>query len=236
MIRVIYILLGIAPSLVWLVYYLNKDADPEPKKSILKIYMGGALSAALAGILETILIRNWEGYYSAGIYPSALFFVAIAFIEEFAKYLPVRLEQWNNMEVDEPFDVAAYMITSAMGFAALENIFLFFTKRLRFMEIFFVSSFRFVGATFLHALCSGLLGYFIALSFYHRKTKKSLKARFLVVSGFIAATLLHALYNFSIIKVANQLRILFPLVLVGISALILSLSLKHLQKLKSICK
>lgn len=236
MIRIIYVVLGIAPSLIWLIYYLNKDIDPEPKKAILKIYIGGALAAVLAGALETALIRNWEGYYSAGIYPSIFFFTAVAFIEESAKYLPVKLVQLNNMEVDEPFDVAAYMITSGMGFAALENVLLFFTKRLRFMETFLVSSFRFIGATFLHALCSGLLAYFIAFSFYHSKTEKSLKPRVLVVSGFITATLLHVLYNFSIIKVANQFKVLFPLLLMGVSALILSVCLKRLQKLKSICK
>ncbi len=236
MIRIIYVALGIAPSLIWLIFYLNKDIYPEPKKAIFEIYLEGALAAVLAGLLETVLFKYWNGYQSTIAFSSAFLFVAVAFIEEFAKYLPVRLRRWSNMELDEPFDVAAYMITSAMGFAALENVLLFFTKRLRFMETFLVSSFRFVGATFLHALCSGLLGFFIALSFRYRKNGKDIKSRSMIIFGFAAATLLHALYNFSIIKVANQLKVVFPLLLIGTSALILSVSLKHLQKLKSVCK
>ena len=35
-----------------------------------------------------------------------------------------------------------------------------------FGETLSITLFRFLGATFLHALCSGVLGYFLALSFF----------------------------------------------------------------------
>ncbi len=236
MLQAAYIVLGTLPSAIWLLYYLGKDLNPEPKRIIVKIFMGGALVTILAGIAETILIKYAGSYYMEGVYPSILLFMAIAFTEEFAKFLPVRLGQWRHRELDEPIDVSQYMITSALGFAAAENIFLFFTKNLKFTETLFISRRRFVGATFLHVLCSGLLGYFIALSFYYGKTHKRIKSNLLIVAGFVVATLLHTFYNFSIIKLTNYSRGIFLIILIGASALVLSFSIKHLQKLKSICK
>ena len=40
---IIYVILGLLPSLTWLSYYLTKDLHPEPKKMILKIFLWGAL-------------------------------------------------------------------------------------------------------------------------------------------------------------------------------------------------
>jgi RsiW-degrading membrane proteinase PrsW (M82 family) len=88
----------------------------------------------------------------------------------------------NHKYFDEPIDAMVYMITAAMGFAALENaVFLIAPVG----EPFEMMIFRFVGATLLHALASGLLGY------YWIKGK--------VFLGLTVATVLHLFFNILII-------------------------------------
>src|SRR3989344_8310003 len=36
---ILYLLFGTLPSFIWLLYYLKKDLHPEPKKTILKIFL-----------------------------------------------------------------------------------------------------------------------------------------------------------------------------------------------------
>lgn len=230
-----YILLGIAPSIIWLLYYLKKDLHPEPRRKILAVFFGGALAAVLAGIAETLIIKNIRFSYQ-NLFEASLIFTAVAVIEEVSKYIPFRLQVLKDKELDEPIDIPVYLITSALGFAALENVFLFFSKGLKFLETFLVSWFRFVGATLLHAVCSGILGFFIALSFAHKKKGKSLKAKLYSISGFLIAILLHTLYNFSIIKAREILRIALPLAFLGVTGFVLSCSLGRLGKLRGVCK
>lgn len=233
--EVFYVLAGLAPSLAWLLFYLKKDLHPEPKRKILTVFLAGALGAGLGGGLETLFFKRTSLSYR-GLGEAGLTFFTVALIEEVAKYLPFKIQVLGHEILDEPIDVPEYLIASALGFAAAENIFLFFTKQLKFLETFFVSSFRFIGATLLHAVCSGLLGYFLALSFFHEKKGRGSKARLLKAAGFGGALLLHTLYNFSIIKASKVLKIALPLILLGGTGLLLSSGLARLGKLKGVCR
>ena len=121
------------------------------------------------------------------------------------------------------------MIIAALGFAALENILYLFSLEIR--EAFLIASFRFVGAVFLHALCSAVLGYFLALSFF--KTGERLK---LLTLGFLIATLLHGLFNFSIIMLEGNIRFIIPVIILIVLALVVSLGFENLKKMASVCK
>jgi RsiW-degrading membrane proteinase PrsW (M82 family) len=60
---------------------------------------------------------------------------------------------------------------------------------------------RFVGATLLHALASGLLGYFLALSWFFRHHRKKL-----VIVGLGMATLFHFAFNMFLAETGQQIR------------------------------
>lgn len=230
-----YIVLGLAPAFLWLVYYLKQDIHPEPKKEIAKTFIKGALAATLAGGIETILIKRYHILPVRGMGHSILVFGLIASVEEISKYLGMAIGAKHNPEIDEPIDVSEYMIASAMGFASLENIILFFVKDMAFLDTFFVSGFRFVGATLLHALASGIFGYFIANSFIYKKTKRGTKANISFVIGLMASIILHTLYNFSIIKTEGRWELLLPFIVISGGAVTLSYLLHRLKKLRSIC-
>ena len=79
-------LLGFAPSIVWLVFYLRKDAHPESNRMILKVFFWGMMSALAAIILEksfSFLIAN--SFLKNQIFLTSILtiFAGVALIEEY---------------------------------------------------------------------------------------------------------------------------------------------------------
>lgn len=244
----LYIILGFAPSIIWLLFYLRKDAHPESKRMILRIFLYGMLSAVLAGLIE-IEISTGLSFFGGNLlqrFPFVFFlvsqFIIIALVEELSKFLIVREKVISNPEFDEPVDVMLYMIITALGFAALENILVLFLGGglMPIQEAITITSFRFIGATLLHALSSGALGYFLALSFF--EPKKRIR---LIFQGTIIAVLLHGLFNTSIMIIEGSLAeenylllafsAIFLIILLSGSAFFISSGFKKLKKIKSIC-
>jgi RsiW-degrading membrane proteinase PrsW (M82 family) len=198
------IFFSLAPGLIWLFYFLRKDIHPESNKMILKIFLLGMLSAPIAAILECLPITPGDSgklnclllnlFSKIFAHPWDTFFyclLGVAFIEEFIKYLVVKIKVLRHQELDEPVDILLYMIISALGFATLENILIFFSPdvfQYTAEETLLLSIFRFATATFLHALCSATIGFFMAMSFCQAKNKKLLFS-----PVFSIAVLLHAL-------------------------------------------
>ena len=229
----IYILFGLAPSIIWLLFFLRKDSHPESNSMILKIFFFGMLAALPVAMLE---IGFYEQLKSLGfpIFLSRIIYVflGIAFVEEIFKYLVVKKWVNRDSELDEPVDIMLYMIIAALGFAASENLLILFPllNPFQFFETAVVSILRFVGATLLHTLTSGLIGYFMVLSFLEAKNHSK------IAKGLFTATALHGLYNFSIMEVSGSLKFLIPIFILVSLAVFLSLGFDKVKKLASICK
>jgi len=225
----LYIFFGLAPSIVWLLFYLKKDVHPESNSMILKIFGYGMLAAIPTAIIELGALKSLELISLPPVFTMGLIcFLGVALPEEMMKYLVVRAKVLSNPELDEPIDVMLYMIIFALGFAGLENILVRFPFGGSF-EFLTVSWIRFIGATFLHALCAGLIGYFLALSFL--KTEKRVQ---LTIIGLGSAIVLHGLYDFFII-IEGSLKLAGPtIILVGL-AIFVSYGFKKVKKIKSVC-
>src|SRR3989344_4153795 len=146
-------LLGFIPGLIWLGYFLKKDAHPEPKKIILKTFILGGLAAFPAILLEAGLTQIIP--FSSWLY----FFVVIAPVEEILKYSAARFAALKSRFCDEKIDIMVYLITAGLGFATIENILLILKSSDSALDIIVI---RFLSATLLHALLGSLLGYFFA--------------------------------------------------------------------------
>jgi RsiW-degrading membrane proteinase PrsW (M82 family) len=237
----IYIFFGILPSFIWLFYYLKKDLHPESKKMVLKIFLWGTLSALPVYFTQVALKNLFASFALPLLFANIIYwFLVIAFTEEIFKYLVVKFGALNSPSLDEPVDIMIYMIVSALGFAAIENIFYIISSAIN-MSLdqtitiaVFISITRFIGATLLHTLCSASLGYFIALSFF--KTKDRL---ILFIFGLTLAVVLHGFYNFSIIRIKGPLIIELSIAfMVAFNALLSAFvfpKFKKLRKMKSIC-
>jgi len=152
----------------------------------------------LAGGMVVFLITPLEQFaVSLGIQgtPKILFFAAA---EEIAKFGVVFLIDFNSSYLDEPIDYAIYLITGAIGFAAVENVLFLLEPSLQ-QNISFVietGTLRFLGATILHSILGALLGLIIGFVFYK---KRSTKIRFALI-GLGIVIILHTLFNYFIIK------------------------------------
>jgi len=230
----LYVLFGVLPSFIWLSFYLKKDSHPESNQMILKIFFYGILAALPAILLEMALVEQFGNLNISQCFLAFLnIFIGVALVEEFLKYLIVREKVLDHPELDEPVDLMLYMIIAALGFAAAENILILFSLGPHFFlgDVFSVSVLRFLGATFLHALCSGTIGYFLALSVLDTKRRGRL-----IILGLGIASILHGLYNFSIMEIEGTLSFLIPIIILLSLAMFVTFGFRKLKKIKSICK
>ncbi len=232
------ILFGLAPSIIWLLYFLRKDVHPEDNRQVIKIFLYGVLVAIPAAMIQ-LGTFDWLSPWKDNIWKTIFIAIfGVALIEELVKYLVVRDKVLKSPHFDEPMDLPLYMIISALGFAAAENILIIagadknplFAIDSLATRMALTSLCRFISATFLHALASGTLGIFMALSFFKTRNRKT---RLFV--GFALAVFLHGFYNLSIMTIEGSFRLLIPLIILANLAVILTIGFKKIKELKSIC-
>ncbi len=240
---VYYTILGLAPSLIWLLFYLRKDQHPEPKSMVLKIFFWGALAGPAAIILQ--ILTRWScsptfewSYFMATLgqgdwryFLNIVLFAPV--IEEYLKYAVVKWRVLKDPAFDEPLDAMLYLIISALGFAAVENLLnIFLAPNLTLKLAASQAIARFLSATFLHTLSSGLLGYFLALSLLNFK-----KRRLYLLLGFLLAIAFHSLYNYLawLIDFNKFFALALALLLAAMGAVI-TWQFYYLKKKLSICK
>ena len=203
------IILGLLPSFAWLIFFLKEDVHPEPKKMISRAFIAGALVAFVAVGLQ-LLLRNILQSFQIDEY-HLVSFSLFGFIEEALKFLAAYLVVRKSRFFDEPIDAMIYMITAALGFAMVENIAVMSNIEI-LSEAFGIITLRFVGATLLHALSSGLVGYYWAkglLGIGNWKLE--------IVKGIVFATLLHMVFNY-LILISKEI-IIYPIIFLTIAAL-----------------
>jgi RsiW-degrading membrane proteinase PrsW (M82 family) len=211
---------GIIPALVWLMFWLREDSKrPEPRGRIIETFV--------AGMVAVILVIPFESWAQTLTHQQAPF-VWWAVIEEMMKFLMAYFVALRMKDDDEPIDSLIYMMTVALGFAAIENA-LFILQPLihgNVPESFITGNIRFVGATLLHTISSATIGVAMGLSFYRSKFTK----QFALFVGLVIAIILHATFNFFIIKQSYS-DVLATLGFVWIAIVILMLLFEKIKKI-----
>ncbi|MDO8604169.1 MAG: PrsW family glutamic-type intramembrane protease [bacterium] len=209
---------GLLPSLLWLWFWLKEDSEnPEPRGLVALSFFAGMAIVYFVLPVQKIVVSFISSIVDVVDVVSLKFSLLSpdqqtvqitlwAFIEEFAKYATVFLLAFKSRFFDEPMDAVVYLITAALGFAAMENT-LYILKGLSHDGIFQVFSdgnMRFIGATIVHIVSSAFVGIAIAFAFYTPRF-----VRFLAVAiGLLVATLLHAHFNLSIMESDGTLNTL----------------------------
>ncbi len=204
---------GLLPACVWLYFLLKEDERcPEPRPLIIIAFLSGALAVAFA--------LPFEHLSKVLLQTDLAVLITWATIEEVLKYALVSLTVLWRRAVDESVDLVIYMITAALGFAALENI-LFFFQALTTVGLWgaegaiATGNLRFVGSTLLHIIASAAIGFALAYGFRAHRAVRALYA----VVGLILAIALHAAFNFLIIS-GDGSHTLFAFFVVWIGAVI----------------
>ena len=216
---------GFLPALLWLIFWLKEDEAPEPKRLLLVAFFGGVIAIPTALVLELL----WNGAlktWATSPAGSLALIAGFAFIEEYTKYFFCYSLIFWRKEYDEPADAIIYMITTALGFAALENtLYLITPFHSALIHGVATSDLRFLGPTLLHALSSGFLGYFIAQAFWRSHFRKEIALGI----GLFFSTALHTLFNIFILQTGGTTiePALVLLVIAGLGILFSFERIKH---------
>lgn len=197
---VLNISLAVIPALILLIFFYTKDKQKkEPAALILKVFIFGFISVIPAILIE-MLISYFipERHYLFSILFRA--FIIAALVEEGIKLKTVMLTVFPNNNFDEITDGIVYTITASLGFAVFENIFYSFGP---------VSTLIIRGMTAvpLHAIASGIMGYYIGKSKFGDSNLK--------YKGLAIAVLIHGSYDFFLFYGSWLPVLIIPLLIVS---------------------
>ncbi len=182
---------GMAPALLWLLFWVKEERKKVEPKGLLTIVF-------IMGMVAVICVLPIQKFIQGLVSNSEWQLVLWASAEEIIKFLAVLVIVYRTSYVDEPVEWPIYMITAALGFAALENA-LFLIKPISTDAAsvsLLTGQLRYLGSTLLHAVTSGILGIGVGLNFHLKGFRKFWR----VSVGLIFAITLHSVFNFFIIR------------------------------------
>lgn len=216
--NILNFLISSLPIIFWLFFFFKQDIHPEPKKYLFFAFFLGIFIVGPIFIFQ-FLLNSTSNFDDENL----LYIVSLAFIEELFKFIVVFLLISKKPIFDEPIDAVIYLSTTALGLALIENIFIVLNKT-NILDVSQIISLRFLGANLLHALSSGFLGYQWAIGILKNKKTKY------IALGLIYATLIHALYNFIILKFPNYQNIIYNISILLMGLLLLIYDLDSLKR------
>lgn len=190
---------GLLPSFIWLVFFEKTERERQERVTDLAFaFFVGALSTFAVLFLQIGFARYFA---TIGVDNHSLLGVSVfATLEELVKFFGVFCIVARRKSFTEPLDAMIYMITAAVGFAAVENIALLINtgaaasilQDIKTLEIIVL---RFLGATLLHVVASGIVGFHWAVGW--------VRGRLLWLHagvGLVIASALHAVFNVLVLK------------------------------------
>lgn len=201
---ILNICLAVVPSLILLIYFYNKDKQKkEPVSMILKVFSLGFLSVLPAIIIEMLILQFVPERFSV-INIIIKSFIVAGLVEESIKLKTVLLVAYPDKNFEKLSDGIIYTITASLGFALFENIFYSFGPASTLIL-------RGVTAVPLHAIASGIMGYYIGKSKFGDTNLK--------YKGLLIAVLVHGLYDFFLFYGSWFPVLTIPLLVISGSAL-----------------
>lgn len=216
---------GLLPALLWLWFWMHEEHEHhESKGTISLVFILGMVGVFVAYIVQKGLMYSFDLNYRDS---HSLFIFSM--VEEVIKFLCAFVIAFRTKVYDEPIDAFVYLMTAALGFAALEST-LFLLNPLLMGETLtsiVAGGQRFMGASLLHVVSSGCLSVFFAYAFYKSRAAKEI----LTIVGLLCAGLLHWLFNFLIIYSEEQSAFL-PFAYVWMASILLIFALERVKAIK----
>jgi len=219
-----YIFIALIPGIFWVWFYRREDKkNPEPRNLIIKVFLWGMAITVPTIAFEFaadffVPFTTSEKFYI--IVLASLFIIAP--IEEYFKYLVIKKKVYPNPAFDEPLDGVIYGVVAGLGFASLENILVIFSEGQNAIIL------RFATATLMHAVTSGIVGYYLGIAKF---IKQKDKEKSLISQGLIIAILLHGLYNI-IVSIQTVFTLILTVLFLFVMYLILASKIQEAKKAK----
>ena len=184
-------LIAFAPGAFWLWFFARKDVyRPEPKRLLALTFFLGVVSAVPAAAIEYVFISDsdFAGMAFGTLAANMLFVVGP--VEEFAKFLAVRLGAYRSLHFDEPGDGLVYAAAASLGFASIENL----GYVLAFGPA--VMILRAPLSTAAHVVFGGFWGYALGLRAGGGDSRGG--GFWIVAGGLLAASAAHGIFNITV--------------------------------------
>ena len=186
---------GTVPAILWLLFWLREDkGNREPVMLVITTFVAGMLSVIIVLPLEKFLATLPVGPNSLTILWAAS--------EELLKLFAFVVIMTGSRYLNKPIKYPIYLMTAALGFAALENtLFLIHPISVNDTTLSLLTgNLRFLGSTLLHSAASGLVGIGLGLAFFKSQTRRFWYG----FIGLVAAIALHATFNFFIMEKSGE--------------------------------
>lgn len=190
---------GIAPSFALLSYfYLKDEYETEPLKEVLRIFLLGMIMVFPIMFIQYVL--KVEQVINIDFIEA---FFSVALLEEFFKWFVLYFTIYKSVEFDEHYDGIVYGVAISLGFATAENILYLLSNGLEYA----------MGRAFLpvssHALFGVIMGYY----FGKAKFCNLKETPIFILYSLTLPTLLHALYDYILLKDRIWLPVIIPFML-----------------------
>jgi RsiW-degrading membrane proteinase PrsW (M82 family) len=240
---------GVVPALVWLFFWTMEDKkNPEPKSMLALAFIGGMVAVFISLFTEKYLYGiGLSNLFSSSIFGKILpwfqkaatqtgteidkVLLVVIFapvIEELSKFIMAYILVLRSKYDDEPLDPMIYMIATALGFAAVENM-LFLINPFQNHDLVltvFTGNMRFIGATLLHTISSATIALFISFNFYGKRIRKYIFA----IIGILCSIVMHGIFNF--LMIGDQSSSTLALELIWIIVIILLLAFEKIKRIR----
>ena len=183
--------LALLPGILIVIYIFRRDkVEKEPVPLIVRMVVLGALSCLPAAYLESVMARLLPSF-AEGSLPAAftVAFFSAGLIEEVCKFAFLKAGIWRNREFDYRFDGIVYGVSTAIGFACLENVLYVMDGGIS------VAVTRAFLAVPLHAFCGVFMGAFFGMAKYCHVRGETSRAFALQLQGVAAAIAVHGTYD-----------------------------------------
>jgi RsiW-degrading membrane proteinase PrsW (M82 family) len=208
-------LLSLLPCVLWLWYFYSKSVYKRPPlRLIVGTFLLGGVSTLLAlalNLLGQSLFLSIAGHGQPS-HILVLFFV-VGPIEELVKLLVVYVYAYRQPEFDEPLDGVIYSTAAALGFAAMENV-VYLSQNSPLLVLL-----RGPLSNPGHALFSSVWG--LSLSRAKAAPNIARQRLWIIARGWLAASVLHALFDMLLLAASESVLLVFPLLLTAMIALFL---------------
>ena len=189
------IFIAILPIILIGLYIYKKDRDKEPKKLLIRLFLGGVGSCIMVLVISYIMqvLFPFFGYNPDNLNLIELFiyvFVGVALVEEGSKFLFTYKISYHHKEFNETYDMILYAVYVSLGFACFENVFYVLEGGIE------TALLRMVLAVPAHSFFGVFMGEYLGMAkyyLYNREKKKEIVNRILSI---LLPTILHGTYDY----------------------------------------
>lgn len=194
---IVLLFLSILPVFLLGRYIYNTDFEKEPTALLIKLFLLGIGSVTVTLFLTTFLNEICPFFEADTKYLNVLelipyVYIGIAFIEEFSKWIFVRLFTYHHYEFNHAYDAIVYAVFVSLGFACLENILYVFQTGIQ------TAILRGITAVPGHACFGVFMGYYLGMAKTadkHQNVEVSKKNR---IKSLLFPVLIHGTYDYLI--------------------------------------